>query len=129
MSVTPIKELLDKPLHVIPQHPTLENYRLALFGDTGQGGSRVATTTRKIAAGLRNSFEVGVMVTLVGLVIGSLAGYAYARFERMRLLQGTIQALMITRMMSLVPSQIRFWLPAGNSRSPTNVRTRCPVTS
>ena len=45
-----------------------------------------------------NSLVVATCVTAINLVLGSLAGYAYARHPKSGLMNGTLWALMMTRM-------------------------------
>ena len=45
-----------------------------------------------------NSLVVAVAVTAINLMLGSLAGYAYSRHARSRLIGGSLWALMMTRM-------------------------------
>src|SRR5512145_3398208 len=67
-------ELFTVPPHWIPQHPTLQNYADILF--PGQAASSVPRT---FAVALLNSIKIASIVTVVCLVIGSLAAYALVR--------------------------------------------------
>ncbi len=67
-SFTPTNELTATPVTYFPAHPTLEHYK----GVFGSGQFRRA---------LLNSAIVSISVTLISLVIGSLASYALGRFN------------------------------------------------
>jgi trehalose/maltose transport system permease protein len=65
---TPESDLFSTPLQYWPEHPTLDNFREALSTDFFQKA-------------LINSTIVAGAVTLISLVIGSLAAYALGRFR------------------------------------------------
>jgi trehalose/maltose transport system permease protein len=65
---TPERELFDTPLQYFPANPTLENFRGALSASFFQDS-------------LINSTIVAGSVTLLSLVVGSLAAYALGRFR------------------------------------------------
>jgi multiple sugar transport system permease protein len=67
-------ELLSTPMHWIPQQPTLKHYLDILV--PGSSSSEVSQT---IAITLWNSFKVASAVTIICLLIGSLAAYALVR--------------------------------------------------
>ena len=98
MSLSPSADLVRSPPTVIPDTLTLENYRFVLFpGGVEDGQSSIQAT--RVPYSILNSFIVAVSVTLINLVLGSLAGYAYARHaSQSRLMNGTLWGLMMTRM-------------------------------
>jgi trehalose/maltose transport system permease protein len=65
---TPEAELFTTPLQYFPSHPTFANFREAL-------------STSFFQRALINSTIVAGAVTLLSLVVGSLAGYALGRFR------------------------------------------------
>jgi trehalose/maltose transport system permease protein len=65
---TPESQLFVTPVHYFPTHPTLQNFRDALSTDF-------------FRKALLNSTIVAGSVTLISLVIGSLAAYALGRFR------------------------------------------------
>jgi trehalose/maltose transport system permease protein len=65
---TPERQLFDTPLQYFPAHPTLDNFRGALGASFFQDA-------------LINSTIVAGSVTLLSLVVGSLAAYALGRFR------------------------------------------------
>jgi multiple sugar transport system permease protein len=67
-------ELFTVPPHWIPQQPTLQNYMDIVF--PSQSASSVPRT---FAVSLLNSFEIASAVTVICIVIGSLAAYALVR--------------------------------------------------
>jgi multiple sugar transport system permease protein len=67
-------ELFTVPPHWIPVHPTLQNYMDIFF--PSQAASLVPRT---FAVALLNSFKIASAVTIICIVIGSLAAYALVR--------------------------------------------------
>jgi multiple sugar transport system permease protein len=96
-SVSYQRNLLARPLALIPPEITFDNYRMVLgmvrFHAEGQAA--------KILPSMLNSLIVAGAVTAVNLVIGTTAGYAYARF-RMPLKTFSLFALLFTRMLPTV---------------------------
>lgn len=70
-SISTNAELLSVPVHFIPRNPTIERY-LRVFTSTD-------TQVMVFRRGLVNSFIVASGVSILCLVIGTLAGYAFAR--------------------------------------------------
>jgi multiple sugar transport system permease protein len=97
MSLSPSADLVRSPPTVVPAELTFENYRFVLFpGGVADGQSSVQAT--RVPYSIFNSLVVAVCVTAINLVLGSLAGYAYARHPKSGLMNGTLWALMMTRM-------------------------------
>jgi multiple sugar transport system permease protein len=97
MSLSSSADLVRTPPTVIPAGLTLENYRFVLFpGGVEDGQSSIQAT--RVPYSIWNSLVVATCVTAINLVLGSLAGYAYARHDRSRLMSGSLWALMMTRM-------------------------------
>ena len=96
-SVSYQRNLLARPLALIPPQITFDNYRMVLgmvrFHAEGQAA--------KILPSMLNSLIVAAAVTVVNLVIGTTAGYAYARF-RVPLKTFSLFALLFTRMLPTV---------------------------
>ena len=63
-------------------------------GGVGQGSVQAT----RVPYAIWNSLVVAVCVTAINLILGSLAGYAYARHGKGRLMNGSLWALMMTRM-------------------------------
>jgi multiple sugar transport system permease protein len=97
MSLSPSADLVRVPPTVVPDSLTLQNYRFVLFpGGVADGQSSVQAT--RVPYSIFNSLVVATCVTAINLVLGSLAGYAYARYPKSGLMNGTLWALMMTRM-------------------------------
>ena len=96
-SVSYQRNLLARPLAFVPPEVTLDNYRMVLgmirFHAEGQAA--------KILPSMLNSFIVAAAATIVNLIIGTTAGYAYARF-RVPLKTFSLFALLFTRMLPTV---------------------------
>jgi multiple sugar transport system permease protein len=96
-SVSYQRNLLARPLAFVPPEITLDNYRMVLgmirFHAEGQAA--------KILPSMLNSLIVAAAVTIVNLIIGTTAGYAYARF-RVPLKTFSLFALLFTRMLPTV---------------------------
>ncbi len=94
-------ELFTVPPHWIPQHPTLQNYLDIFF--PSQAASSVPRT---FAVSLLNSIKIASAVTIISLVIGSLAAYAIVRipFRFNRAVQlGILGTRMIPEVSLIIP--------------------------
>lgn len=110
-SIAPFTDLLSKPPDFTPS-PSLDNYRRVFTGATAADTAGVPLVAQRVPQALLNSFVVASVVTVICLVFGSLAGYAYARLSHVKFLSPTLIALMMTRMIPglaiLVPWFILF---------------------
>lgn len=68
VSLRPGDNLLDKSLRIIPAHATFDNY-VRLF------------TEKPFLLWIRNSLYITIVVTIIGVVLASIAGYAFSRFK------------------------------------------------
>jgi len=104
-SISYQKHLLARPLSFIPPEVTLDNYKMILglvrFHAEGQAA--------KILPSMLNTLIVSAVVTLVNLVVGTTAGYAYARY-RFPLKSVSLYALLFTRMLPTVVLVPAFFL-------------------
>jgi multiple sugar transport system permease protein len=104
-SISYQRNLLARPLSFIPPEITLDNYKMILglirFHAEGQAA--------KILPSMLNSLTVAVAVTVVNLLVGTTAGYAYARF-RFPLKTLSLFALLFTRMLPTVVLVPAFFL-------------------
>lgn len=110
-SLSSTQAILDRPPHWFPWPPTIENYRAVIFGEevkseTIGGGVQ----GRAILISMRNSAVVAVAVTIVNVVIGAPAGYAFARYARFRLANAALWALMMTRMIPPLTLAVPFFM-------------------
>jgi multiple sugar transport system permease protein len=106
-SISTRAEILSVPIHWIPQNPTLKNYIDILT--PGHATSEVAKTF-KIT--LRNSLLVASSVTVISLIVGSLAAYALSRI-RMPFRQTMLMGIMGTRMIPEVSLVIPLYILAA----------------
>lgn len=92
-------ELFTVPPHWIPQHPTLQNYMDIFFPSLA-----ASSVPRTFAVALLNSIKIATSVTLICIVIGSLAAYALVRipFKYNRPIQLSILATRMIPEVSLV---------------------------
>src|SRR5690242_9725782 len=67
-------ELFTVPPHWIPDHPTFQNYTDIFFPSEA-----VSSVPRTFAVSLLNSFKIASAVTVICLILGSLAAYALVR--------------------------------------------------
>src|SRR5436190_364905 len=118
-SVSYQKNLLARPFALIPPEVTMDNYKMILglirFHAEGQAA--------KILPSMLNSVVVAVVVTILNLVIGTTAGYAYARY-RFPLKTLSLFALLFTRMLPtvvLVPAYFLMLRALGLSNSLTGL--------
>ncbi|HEX8993340.1 MAG TPA: carbohydrate ABC transporter permease [Anaerolineales bacterium] len=94
-------ELFTVPPHWIPQHPTFQNYLDIFF--PSQAASSVPRT---FAVALLNSMKIASAVTIICILIGSLAAYALVRipFGLNRPIQlGLIATRMIPEVSLILP--------------------------
>jgi multiple sugar transport system permease protein len=110
-SISYQRHLLARPLAFVPPEITFDNYRMVLglvrFHAEGQAA--------KILPSMLNSLLVAGAVTVFNLVIGTTAGYAYARF-RFPFKGFSLYALLFTRMLPtvvLVPAFFLIFRAAG----------------
>lgn len=96
-SISNQRDLLVRPTPLIPPNPNFDNYAkivgLVEFHSQHQ--------TAQILPSLMNTIIVTVLVTAINVVLGSAAGYAYARF-RYPVMRFTLYALLFTRMLPVV---------------------------
>jgi len=96
-SVSYQRNLLARPLAFIPPEITFDNYRRIL----GLVRFNAELQAAKILPSMLNSVIVAIAVTIVNLIVGTTAGYAYARF-RVPLKMLSLFALLFTRMLPTI---------------------------
>jgi len=96
-SVSPFTDLLSKPPKFWPD-ATLDNYRRIFTGATAADTAGVPLVAERVPNALFNSFVIASAVTIIALVLGSLAGYAYARYSHVEFLGPSLMVMMMTRM-------------------------------
>jgi multiple sugar transport system permease protein len=105
-SISTRAELLSVPIHWIPQQPTLKNYIDILTPST-----TVSEVARTFKITLRNSFVIASSVTVISLLVGSLAAYALVRIA-LPFRQGMLLGIMGTRMIPEVSLVIPLYILA-----------------
>ncbi|MBN1147799.1 MAG: carbohydrate ABC transporter permease [Anaerolineales bacterium] len=103
-SISTRAELLSTPIHWIPENPSLRNYV-----DILTPGSTSSEVARTFKITLRNSLVVASAVTVVSLVVGSLAAYALVRINtplRGAMLVGIMGTRMIPEVSLVIPLYI-----------------------
>jgi multiple sugar transport system permease protein len=107
-SISTKAELLSVPTHWIPAHPTFKNYLDILIP-----GASASEISRTIAITLVNSFKVATLVTLICLVVGSLAAYALVRIS-FRFNRSIMLGILGTRMIPEISLVIPLFILASN---------------
>jgi len=106
-SISSKSDLISTPLRWWPETPTLENYMKIILGTSG--GTTDAANQFKFA--LINSLVIAVIVTVISLIAGVLAAYAFARF-RFRMKKSLFYSVIITQMVPpvalLIPLYVIF---------------------
>ncbi len=103
-SISTRAELLSIPIHWVPQHPTFRN-----FIDILTPGTATSEVARTFKVTLRNSLVVASSVTIISLLIGSLASYALVRIKfpfRRGFLIGILATRMIPEVSLIIPLYI-----------------------
>lgn len=96
-SISEQRDLMLRPMPLIPPHLSLDNYAKIL----NLVESHSAHQTAQIMPSLINSVIVTVIVTAINVLLGSAAGYAYAR-SRSKLMSITLYAILFTRMLPVI---------------------------
>lgn len=94
MSLSPAGDLIRTPPSLIPSALTLDNYISVLAAE----GQTTSAQAKRVPIALMNSFYVGVIVSVINVALGTLAGYAFARNAKHRFFAGSLWALLLTRM-------------------------------
>jgi len=109
-SLSTTNGILSRPPSWFPNPITLENYRTALFGEQVKDASGPSVQAKAIMISMKNSAIVAVSVTMVCLIVGAPAGYAYARYKRFKLLTLSLWILMLTRMIPPLTLAVPFFM-------------------
>ncbi len=97
MSITPASDLIRTPATMVPSSLTLQNFHTVLMPNSGSGFS-TSVQAQRVPLSLINSFVVGTCVALISVVLGTFAGYAFARHSKARLFSASLWVLLLTRM-------------------------------
>ena len=96
-SISYQRNLLSRPLSFIPPEITAENYQMILGQLRFHGEGQAA----RILPSMFNSIVVAAVTTVINLLIGTTAGYAYARYD-FPLKGFSLYAVLFTRMLPAV---------------------------
>ena len=97
MSLTPASDLIRTPPSLVPSGITLQNFQTVLVPQSGAQFS-TSVQAKRVPLSLFNSVVVGGCVALICVVLGTFAGYAFARHGKNRFFAGSLWTLLITRM-------------------------------
>jgi multiple sugar transport system permease protein len=106
-SITPQTQLLTIPLRWIPEHPSFDYYEQIITA-----APRAKTTASNFKVAIMNSLIIGGTVTLLCLLVGSLAAYGFARLE-VPLGDKLIFLLLFTQMIPGIAIMIPLYLLAS----------------
>lgn len=109
-SISTRAELLSTPIHWIPQQPTLQNYLNILTP-----GSSTSEVARTFKITLLNSLIVSSSVTIIALIVGSLAAYALVRLK-IPFQRGILIGILGTRMIPEISLVIPLYIFASRVR-------------
>jgi multiple sugar transport system permease protein len=101
-------ELFAIPPHWIPQHPTLQNYLDIIFPSLA-----VSSVPRTFAISILNSLKIASAVTIICILIGSLAAYALVRIP-FRFNRAVQMGILGTRMIPEVSLVIPLFIVASS---------------
>jgi ABC-type glycerol-3-phosphate transport system permease component len=114
LSLMQTADVLGKPPRAIAIPPNSGSWLLVLIGRSDlykeYGGFEAGITAHRIPGAMWNSFQVALGTTVLNLVLGSLAGYAYARYARFRFMRATLFLLLLTRMLPGLALLIPFFI-------------------
>jgi len=96
-SISYQRNLLSRPLAFVPPEITAQNYQM-IFGQIRFHGEGQAS---RILPSMLNSIIVAAFTTVINLIIGTTAGYAYARYT-FPLKNFSLYAVLFTRMLPAV---------------------------
>ena len=109
-------ELLKHPPSLIPQNPTIDNYKYVFTGEIptsyevkGQLRSRISQEARLIAPALKNSFIIAIAVMVINLLLGTPAAYTFSRL-RFRLRGPSYNFILASRLMPAMAIAIPYYV-------------------
>lgn len=97
MSLSPAADLIRVPPTLVPSALTLDNFRAVLFPESA-AGLETSVQAKRVPSALLNSLIVGAIASALTVVLATLAGYVFARYQKVRFLRITLWSLMFTRM-------------------------------
>ncbi|MCC6704069.1 MAG: ABC transporter permease subunit [Thermomicrobiales bacterium] len=110
MSLSPFTDLLSKPPAFWPDF-TFQNYRNIFTGQSSANTAGVPMVATRVPNALLNSTIVAGSVTIVCLLLGSMAGYSFSRFGgESRFLRVSLLGMMMTRMVPGIAIMVPWFL-------------------
>jgi multiple sugar transport system permease protein len=109
MSLTPASDLIRTPPTLVPSTITLQNFQTVLLPESGAQFS-TSVQAKRVPLSIFNSFVIGASVSLVCVVLGTFAGYAFARFGKARFFRVSLWALLLTRMTPALTLVLPFFI-------------------
>jgi multiple sugar transport system permease protein len=114
-SLSDTNGILNQPPDWFPSPLTLESYQAVTFGEelnSGFAEERQAgnVQAKAIMISMKNSAIVAIAVTIINVLIGAPAGYAYARYARFRFTSISLWILMMTRMIPPLTLAVPFFM-------------------
>ncbi|MCR5944325.1 ABC transporter permease subunit [Ochrobactrum sp. XJ1] len=106
ISLSPTTDLIRTPPSMIPSALTLDNYRAVLM----PSGGTTSVQAARVPLSLLNSFGIGVVVSVINVALGTLAGYGFARYASHRFFSVSLWALLITRMVPALTLVLPFFV-------------------
>jgi multiple sugar transport system permease protein len=103
-------ELFAVPPHWIPQHPTFQNYLDIFFPSLA-----TSSVPRTFATALMNSLKIATTVTIICILVGSLAAYALVRIP-FRWNRGMQVGIIATRMIPEISLVLPLFIIASSLR-------------
>lgn len=97
MSLMPGADLIRTPATFLPSTLTLHNF-LAVLTPDAVAAVNTSVQAQRVPYALLNSLIVGAVVAVIAVALGALAGYAFARHDKARGMQGALWGLLLTRM-------------------------------
>lgn len=105
ISLSPPTDLIRTPPSIIPSSLTFENYKAVLMA---QGTTSVQAA--RVPLSLLNSFGTGVVVSVINVALGTLAGYGFARYADKRFFAVSLWLLLLTRMIPALTLVLPFFV-------------------
>ena len=104
-------DIVRVPATIIPGKYTLDNYKFVLSPEDhsvnkdsklstvsdSQLHQRASVQAKRVPISIKNSIIIGVIVTFINVIFGTLAGYSFSRTNH-RLMRSSLWVLMLTRM-------------------------------
>jgi ABC-type glycerol-3-phosphate transport system permease component len=109
-SLSTTDAILGRPPDWFPNPITFENYQTAIQGEEVQNQSGSSVQGKAILISMGNSAIVAVATTVLNILIGAPAGYAFARFGQYRFVSASFWLLMLTRMIPSLTLAVPFFM-------------------